>query len=168
MAVSEGVRRLSLVLGLVVAIPWGLGTGVMCATMIWDSHEAWERDLQQWERDSDEFIEWGFSEKTTQTRRARVEAHLQRLSELQLSAVNAEIDSLSKVYDDAPILHLSQPTKVLMGLGVSDRPEWSMSDDSWGSLLLFCVSPLMFVISWSVVRVVAWVVEGFRRGPNPQ
>ena len=142
MAVSEGVRRLSLVLGLLVAVPWGLTTGAFFVSTV-SAKRDYDREMEIWQRAHANVeglrrtVEQEAREQGREPRRnlgGPIDLKLLTLAELELR--RAEL--------------------------ISSRPKPREVEDQpfliWG----FLATPIAFLIPWGAVRVVAWIIEGFR------
>lgn len=134
--VNEGVRRLSLVLGLVVALPWLLVTLALFFGRMTDYEVTHEWAVQKWEEQN-------------QTR--------VRADSLRAVGIKRPIGKeISEYSDDELILALAASLP-----GPSERPTRPLP---WIVIFAFVATPVVFLVPWGAVRYVAWIVDGFRQG----
>ena len=133
MAASEGVRRLSLVLGLVVAVPWfSITLGLFVSDTTWGSSYRTNWDNWVVERD-----------RTTALVDSLV--GMRSVNELHSTEKLLIADLLKAAFDKQP------PTPRV----------------AWEYFVATLLSPVVYLVAWGTVRVIPWVIEGFRQETNP-
>lgn len=143
MAVSEGVRRLSLVLGLLVSVPWGLFFGTAFVTTTWSAKQSWDRAMSNWQSEQEKYV-------------ANVDS-LKQVIEREKDRKDAPIESFGLSASERAQLELDLHFAV-----PQERPrDW---EAPWGWMWCFIASPIVFAVPWGVVRTITWVVDGFRGG----
>ena len=147
--VNVGVRRLSLVLGLLVSGPWGLTTGTAFVSTTWSAKRSWDHAMSNWQAEQEKPV-------------ANVDS-LRRVIEREKARENSSRESsgLLSVRRLAQVqLYRAEET-----ITRQVRPrDWKVD---WYWCWLFLASPIVFLVPWGTVRTIAWIIAGFRQETNP-
>ena len=140
---NEGFRRLVVVLGLLLAIPWGLGFGlVFCnrALEVWNQNDSRERAflaaLRDWDTQYARIVAVGDSLRKTRAK------PISEYSDYELRMARAALQVPPRATRPANV-----PTP-------------------WVLLVPVLLAPIVYMTPRPVVWCVAWVVEGSQRGSS--
>ena len=153
---TEGVRRLSLALGLLFAVPWSVLMGGTCISEYLQFKPAWEQANLEWEQ---QYGDLDNSILTLETKLARINSFLRKKG----LPTYERLGKSDYEWEDE-ILRLRDRIATLRAYatGKKKMPSRPTLGDFYKALVALALSPVVFGIPWGAVRSAAWVIEGFR------
>ena len=180
---NEGVRRLSLALGLVFSLPWGFLMGATCIRAYVVVGQEWEQQfsdaaLHRRARDLSEAL------TKTRTALARIDGQLDAgarhkgmptFDEIMNRPLPADLEN-ARAERPELAARVWQSEHLLREIyayieGTKEKPRKpSLRDDPsfYKALGAFLLTPFVYLLFWGGVRGTAWIVEGFRVPPDDE